>query len=180
MGVRVTKRLCKNCGKSIPKEKYRNTFCSQSCASSFNNRGVKRHFSAKEKNHCCFCGNETFNEKYCNSRCHADKRWENTKKEIELNGRVYRDGPYFNPEKAKRYLKERFGAKCLVCGNDQWMGKPIPLMLDHIDGNGYNWIVENLRMICGNCNMQTKTYKGRNRSNGRYHRKVRYDQGNSY
>lgn len=41
--------------------------------------------------------------------------------------------------------------RCEICGLDSWNGKPIPIELDHIDGNHSNNELENLRIICPNC-----------------------------
>lgn len=55
--------------------------------------------------------------------------------------------------------------KCLICGINKWMGKPLTLHLDHIDGNRNNWNRNNLRFICPNCHSQTETYcKGNNKN----------------
>ena len=40
--------------------------------------------------------------------------------------------------------------KCEVCNETEWMGKKIPIELDHIDGNHYNNDLSNLRIICPN------------------------------
>lgn len=45
------------------------------------------------------------------------------------------------------------------------MGKDIPLIVDHIDGNPGNNYPDNMRMICPNCDAQLPTYMGRNRKN---------------
>ena len=58
--------------------------------------------------------------------------------------------------------------------------KPILLILDHINGNSDNCSLENLRLICSNCDTLTPTYKGRNKGNGRFIRRKKYAQGLSY
>jgi heterodisulfide reductase subunit B len=61
----------------------------------------------------------------------------------------------------KRLISER-GHQCEVCLNSEWCEKPIPIELDHIDGNPQNHSKDNLRLICPNCHAQTDTYKGKN------------------
>jgi 5-methylcytosine-specific restriction endonuclease McrA len=51
---------------------------------------------------------------------------------------------------------------CEVCGITDWMGKKVPLELDHIDGDHYNNDLINLRIICPNCHAQTDTNSGKN------------------
>jgi hypothetical protein len=62
----------------------------------------------------------------------------------------------------KQRLFWELGHQCEVCKLIEWMGKPIPLELDHLDGNPTNNVRENLRLICPNCHAQTETYRGKN------------------
>lgn len=52
-----------------------------------------------------------------------------------------------------------------VCSNCQlttWLNQPIPLELDHIDGDSLNNNLNNLRLLCPNCHSFTETYRGKN------------------
>jgi 5-methylcytosine-specific restriction endonuclease McrA len=52
--------------------------------------------------------------------------------------------------------------RCYICGLRNWRGKRLSLTLDHINGNNGDWALENLRLLCPNCNSQTETFSGRN------------------
>lgn len=56
--------------------------------------------------------------------------------------------------------------ECSICGNTgEWMGKPMALELDHINGVFNDHRLENLRFLCPNCHATTDTYCGRNKRN---------------
>lgn len=49
--------------------------------------------------------------------------------------------------------------KCSECGlGPEWNGKVLVLQIDHIDGDWYNNLRENLRFLCPNCHCQTETW----------------------
>lgn len=63
-----------------------------------------------------------------------------------------------------RLIKEGYKeAKCEWCNLTEWRGEPMPLELDHIDGNHNNNLLENLRILCPNCHYQTPTHRGNNK-----------------
>lgn len=64
-----------------------------------------------------------------------------------------------------RLIKEGYKEKkCEVCGiNGLWNNKPLPLELDHINGDSNDHSLNNLRTICPNCHAQTNTYRGKNK-----------------
>ena len=57
-----------------------------------------------------------------------------------------------------------FQHQCSNCKLINWMDGPIPLELDHIDGNNENNNLTNLRLLCPNCHALTDTYRGKNQS----------------
>lgn len=74
-----------------------------------------------------------------------------------------------NSNYARHNLKARIRKQnlipyaCAICSiGPIWLGKEMPLILDHINGiNNDNRIV-NLRFVCSNCDSQLPTYKSRN------------------
>lgn len=64
-----------------------------------------------------------------------------------------------NAKKRTRLIEEGLKeAKCEICGNTDWMGKPIPLELHHKDFNHHNNDLSNLQILCSNCHMQAHNY----------------------
>ena len=61
----------------------------------------------------------------------------------------------------KRIQKESY--KCSICGlQNEWQGKPLTLILDHINGDNKDNRLENLRLVCPNCNSQLETTGSKN------------------
>ncbi|MEU6169304.1 HNH endonuclease signature motif containing protein [Streptomyces tanashiensis] len=52
--------------------------------------------------------------------------------------------------------------RCAQCPTgSEWLGDPLPLEVDHIDGDWRNNRIDNLRMLCPNCHSTTDNYRGR-------------------
>ena len=76
-----------------------------------------------------------------------------------------------NSSYSRRCLKSRIIERSLIeyhcscCGiGPVWNNKPMPLILDHINGINNDNRLENLRFVCSNCDSQLPTYKSKNRS----------------
>jgi len=104
--------------------------------------------------------------KYCSNACCGRHR------RLESIGRFKQGKMTDNSRRTIRsILTELHGRFCSVCEITEWCGKPIELLVDHIDGHSDNNMPGNLRLICHNCDAQTPTYKNRNNGNGRQNRR---------
>lgn len=159
-------RSCLNCGRLTSNAKY----CSVACS------------NYRPKRKCKHCAKEITSKKYCSNTCQREHEWAQYREEIEEAGSVNpRGSKTISKNKvAKKYLMETRGYCCEICGTREWMGKPVGLILDHIDGNSENDSLSNVRLVCGNCDMQLPTYKSKNKGNGRHSRRKRYKDGKSY
>jgi hypothetical protein len=165
----LTPNKCRYCEKSLSYEKRKSKFCNHSCAASFNNKGVVRNGQSRDRK-CISCNNSTINPKYCSKKCQWSFQKKETKKEIEKSGKIT------GKHTGKKYLSETRGHKCEICRNTEWLNKPILLILDHIDGNSDNNKLNNIRLICSNCDATLPTYKAKNKNNGRDTKRRQYRQ----
>ena len=98
----------------------------------------------------------------CSSECAAEFRRASSYLEIERT-----NGMSADIRLIKSYLISKYGTTCSMCGGDEWMKLPMPLVIDHINGRASDNRLENLRFVCGNCDMQLPTYKSKNKNSDR-------------
>lgn len=128
----------------------------------------------KPRSKCLWCGKEPARSyyKYCSNTCQLKyqrrsyiEKW----KEGKVDGlsslglvSVY----------IKRYLRDKYGNKCSLCGWSQVNNKTglVPLVADHVDGSWRNNKESNLRLICPNCDSLSPTYAALNKGRGRKNR----------
>ena len=164
-------KLCKNCSKILPYEKRYFIFCCLACANNYNNKLRRK----KPKRFCINCGKELLNNqnKYCSAKCRYEYSFEKKVEKIDKTGKF----PVINSKLfgikevnrkfVRKYLEYKFGHKCSICGNTHWLGQPILLIVDHIDGDIENHNVDNYRLVCSNCDATLPTYKNKNRGKGK-------------
>lgn len=167
---------CKHCGKPFLYENRRLVFCNNSCAAIYNNsHKVPRHINY---GNCANCGAILVHRgKYCNIACQHEYEWKQRVKEVDDSGlfpenkRLHETNRKF----VRKYLIEKLGHRCAICGRTDWEGQAIPLIVNHIDGDATNRAVSNLRLVCPNCDAQLSTFKCRgNRISTRTWRKKYY------
>ena len=82
----------------------------------------------------------------------------------------------YSPRIFKKDIIEEQGGKCAICGMDnEWNGKPLVFVIDHIDGNASNNTRENLRCVCPNCDSQLPTYKSKNKNGARHYYRYKHE-----
>lgn len=91
----------------------------------------------------------------------------NPSKDYSLNEILVKDSPYSSTTnlKDKLYKNKLKSRSCELCGQGEtWKGKKMSLILDHINGLNNDNRLENLRIVCPNCNATLDTHGGKNQS----------------
>jgi len=190
---------CRYCGREVTSpniEKHENA-----CKTKEIGKALKQ-----QDGNCTFCGNYyrrvRYHEKYCiqnpnrqiriqqGSNPKAKKldelvqQWAqgiDVTESISCEGKTIK-GEMKNPvkQRIKAFLLEEQNHRCCICGQvDSWNNQPLDFILDHIDGNPYNHLKTNLRLVCPHCESQLPTHVGRNRGHGRFSVRYQYNRYNN-
>jgi hypothetical protein len=114
-------------------------------------------------------------EKYSIDTSHFETKEEIYKRTLSINASkrkkplpeiLIENSNYDRTELKKRLYKEGLKERCCEmpgCNQGElWMGKKISLILDHINGVYNDNRIENLRIVCPNCNAALPTHAGKN------------------
>ena len=130
----------------------------------------------KPRRACPICGKEPARSfyKYCSNVCQQKYQRDKYIKEWRAGKISGLQTTGIVTKAIKRYLREKYGDVCCLCGwskVNEKTGK-VPLVADHIDGNWRNNSEENLRLICPNCDALLPTFSNLNKGKGRSNRAI--------
>jgi hypothetical protein len=127
----------------VSRKLYNNNFCG-------NRQTIKNYVRKFSIDTSHFISTSTPGTKNFKKKSLLDILVENSTFDVtHLKDRLYNEG-----------LKERI---CEKCGQDEnWNGEHISLILDHINGKNNDNRIENLRIVCPNCNATLPTHGGKN------------------
>lgn len=163
-------KRCVECNKHLSYKQRRNKFCGHPCSASFTNRKIH---NPQWNTVCAFCSKnlpEKTKRTFCSLKCYWEKKYFSYVSDWK-EGKVSGVSPNGNVVPSiRRYLLEKKGIKCWSCGwaEVNMYSKRVPLEVDHIDGDCWNNLEDNLRVLCPNCHSLTPTFRGLNKgSSGR-------------
>ena len=164
---------CVECGIETANPK----FCSRSCSAKYNNRKYPKRKRALPSGECQRCSKpltKRYDSTYCSLRCSGLSRrdkvvaaWLNGDDTGLTSIGTLKPG-------IKEWLREVRGDACEMCGWNEvnpYTGK-VPVVADHIDGDWQNNTLDNLRLLCPNCDSLQSTYKAANKGKGRSWRRT--------
>lgn len=152
----------KICPKCDTQHNKNGTFCSRACANS-------RQFSVaaklkKSKANKSFWKSVSQEEREMRRVRLAEYNRSQEKRDAVRSTWLQKQGwDGLSWETKRRLVKEDQNQTCDKCKLDTWLGLPITLEVDHINGIGDDDRRENLVALCPNCHSQTESWRGRNK-----------------
>lgn len=167
--------FCKECNKKIPYKpggSSKRVFCSHSCSALAQNR---RLFGSNKPTDALSKREQTNLDK-----AKAFDDWLSGINNTLLSSPSGEISSWFK-KKVKLFLIEEQNHSCKICGQiDIWNGKPLNMILDHIDGDYRNQTRTNLRLVCLHCDSQSDTYCSKNIGRGREGRRLWRKSNNTF
>lgn len=149
-------------------------FCSRSCSVSYANKQKPKRQHSRPK--CLFCDKIVNSKKckFCCQQCNADYRERESFAELDQKQILLPKGHFHGSKLVKNYISYKKGNCCSICSmKPVWNNNKLVLILDHINGIPDDWDVNNLRLVCPNCDSQLPTYKSKNYGSGRPYRHIK-------
>lgn len=167
----------KTCPKCLAQHTKSSTYCSRSCANSrtFSQTTRSKKSDAAKRHAKTAEGQAQLQER--RSRNAGKQRSETAKqktrewKQADTIKR-YEAGLISTRSALRQILASQRGYKCEVCEIVDWLGSPITLQVDHINGDPSDNSPINLRLICPNCHSQTPNWGAKNKGSGRKKRGI--------
>ena len=149
-------KTCPKCGAEHTKT---GTFCTRKCANArvfTPEANAKRSVAAKMRFETLKQTDPDAVKKYTQPAVDAfvDKM---------TNALLEADTTTLSPARIRRRINIEQNGCCLRCGLGEWMGEPLVIEVDHIDGDNTNNERSNLRGLCPNCHSLTPTWKTGNK-----------------
>ncbi len=164
-------KICPQCKVQFQEQTYKQKFCCKECTTLHTNAQRLQKLYKTSSRVCVTCKTplKEYQKKFCSSKCDAKLKINEAENKI-------RTGEKVAINTLRKYLLNTRPNICEICNGSEWLGRPIPLVMDHIDGDASNDRLDNLRLICPNCDRFTPTFGARNRGRGRQSRGIkRYD-----
>ena len=110
------------------------------------------------------CAEENIDYSHIKLGLNSNKNRIFPKRTIPLNKVMIKNSTYSRYHLKIRLIREKLlKNECSICGLlPEWKNKKLVMVLDHINGINNDNELENLRLLCPNCNSQTDTFAGKN------------------
>ena len=176
---------CAECESDIPYDSKgefkRKKFCSRSCSATYTNKThpkriisenkLKKKTLIAEKKQQRIDANRTPRPKpivnYVSKTLSPQQASDIIQRRTQAYVTQFLEGKLKYRLRIRIALIALYGYRCSCCSTSEWEGEPVPLHVDHKNGDASDNSPENLRLLCPNCHAQTPTHKAKNKGKGR-------------